>query len=144
VGSHAGLPEAASRRGQDVAIDGRRALVGAFVLELIASFALLLAASTRSELPAWGGPVDGGLAFVVVATAAGIWMLAPKVRDASSLTVGHAAAATLPALVIAAVWWFRDQLDLNILLPGLAWRTFIALYTLPSAIDAWRLRASDG
>jgi len=119
-------------------VDGRRALVGAFVLELIASFALLLTASTRSELPVWGGPVDVVLAFAVVATAAGIWMRAAKVRDASSLAIGHAAAATLPALEIVAVWWFRGELDLNILLPGLAWRTFIALYTLPSALDVWR------
>ena len=121
-------------------VSGRRLLVVGFVLELIASFALLLTASTRSDLPEWGGPVDVVIAFAVVATAAGIWMAAPKVRDASSLAVGHAAAATLPALEIAAVWWFRDELDLNILLPGLAWRTFIALYTLPSSIDAWRRR----
>ena len=121
-------------------VGGRRLLVVGFVLELVASFALLLTASTRTDIPPWGGPVDVVIAFAVVATAAGIWTLAPKVRDAASLAVGHAAAATLPALEIAAVWWFRDQLDLNILLPGLAWRTFIALYTLPSAIDAWRRR----
>lgn len=123
-------------------VRGRRVLVGVFVVELIASFALLLTASTRSELPAWGGAVDVVIAFAVVATAAAIWILAPKVRDASSLAVGHAAAATLPALEIAAVWWFRDALDLNILLPGLAWRTFIALYTLPAALDAVRERGS--
>ena len=106
-------------------------------MELVISFTLLLIASTRSELPAWGGPVDVVVAFAVVATAAWIWMLAPKIRSSWSLTIGHAAAATIPALEIAAVWWFRDQLDLNILLPGLAWRTFIVLYTLPAALDAW-------
>ena len=121
-------------------VGGRRLLVVGFFLELVASFALLLTASTRNDLPAWGGPVDVVIAFAVVSNAAAIWILAPKVRDAASLAVGHAAAATLPALELAAVWWFRDQLDLNILLPGLAWRTFIALYTLPSAIDAWRRR----
>jgi hypothetical protein len=109
-----------------------------FLAELVVSFALLLIASTRSALPAWGGPVDVVFAFAVVATAAWIWMLAPKTRDPWALSVGHAAAATAPALALAAVWWFRDQLDLNILLPGLAWRTFIVLYTLPAAIDAWR------
>jgi hypothetical protein len=117
---------------------GRRLLITVGVAEVIVSVALLLIASTRSELPAWGGPVDGVLAFAVVATAASIWWVAPKIRSASSLSIGHAAAATIPALEIAAVWWLRDQLDLNILLPGLAWRTFIVLYTLPAAIDAWR------
>ena len=121
---------------------GRRLLVLAFAVELIVSFALLLIASTRAALPSWGGPVDGALAFAVVATAAAIWYVAPKVRDARWLSIGHAAAATVPALEIAAVWWFRDALDLNILLPGLAWRTFITLYTLPMAIDAWRRPAT--
>ena len=116
----------------------RRGLVAAFFIELVASCALLLIASTRSELPSWGGPVDGVLAFVVVGTALWIWVKAPKTRDAGALAAGHAAAATVPALEIAAVWWFREQLDLNVLLPGLAWRTFIVLYTLPAAIDLWR------
>ena len=114
----------------------RRLLVAAFVVELAVSVTLLLIASTRSELPAWGGPLDGIIAFAAVATAALIWYAAPKPAGARALSIGHAAAATVPALEIAAVWWFRDSLDLNILLPGLAWRTFIALYTLPFALDA--------
>lgn len=115
-----------------------RLVIALFVVELSGSIALLLVASTRSELPAWGGPVDVVLAFIVIGTAAWIWMLAPKLRDPSALAAGHAAAATVAALEIAAVWWFRDQLDLNVLLPGLAWRTFIVLYTLPAALDIWR------
>ena len=140
MGSEPGLLQQAPRNPHVLAVrtGGRRLLVSAFVLEVVVSLALLLTASTRSDLPVWGGPVDGVLAFAVVGTAAWIWMVAPKVRHPRSLAIGHAAAATIPALEIAAVWWFRDALDLNILLPGLAWRTFIVLYTLPSAIDAWR------
>ena len=120
----------------------RRLLVVAGVLEVIVSVALLLVASAaHASLPAWGGPVDVALAFAVVATAVWIWTLAPKVRDIAALSAGHAAAATVPALEIAAVWFFRDQLDLNVLLPGLAWRTFIVLYSGPAAIDAWRATA---
>lgn len=121
---------------------GRRALVLAFAFELAVSTTLLLLASAAAELPTWGGPFDGALAFVVVGTAALIWTAAPRRRTASALAIGHAVAASLPALEIAAVWWFRDQVDLNVLLPGLAWRTFIALYTLPSAVDAWRRPAT--
>lgn len=117
----------------------RRLLVAAGAVEVAVSVALLLSASTaHASLPAWGGPVDVALAFVLVGTCAWIWLVAPKVRDVAALSAGHATAATVPALEIAAVWFFRDQLDLNVLLPGLAWRTFIVLYSVPAAIDAWR------
>ena len=124
-------------------VGGRRLLVVAGVLEVVVSVTLLLIASTaRSSLPAWGGPVDVALAFALVGTGAWIWVVAPKVRDVAALSVGHAAAATVPALEIAAIWFLRDQLDLNVLLPGLAWRTFIVLYSVPAAIDAWRAPAA--
>ena len=120
-------------------VGGRRLLVVAGVLEASVSIALLLIASTaRSNLPGWGGPVDVALAFALVGTAAWIWMLAPKTRDAWALSAGHAAAATIPALVIAAVWYFRNDVDLNVLLPGIAWRTFIVLYSIPAALGVWR------
>ena len=116
-----------------------RLLVVVGVLEASVSIALLLIASTkRATLPEWGGPVDVAIAFALVGTAAWIWTLAPKTRDAWALSVGHAAGATIPALVIAAVWYFRDDVDLNVLLPGLAWRTFIVLYSIPSALGVWR------
>ena len=116
----------------------RRTIVAVGAFEAVISTTLLLIASTRTELPVWGGPVDGVLAFAVVGTAVLIWSMAPRSKSADALAIGHAAAATVPALAIAAVWWFREQLDLNVLLPGLAWRAFIVLYTLPSAINAWR------
>lgn len=116
-------------------VGGRRLLIVACALEVLFSVVLLLIASSRAQLPAWGGPVDVVVAFALVGTCAWIWAIAPRARDPWALSIGHAAAATLPAVLIAAVWWFRDQLDLNVLLPGLAWRTFIVLYTLPAAID---------
>jgi len=36
--------------------------------------------------------------------------------------------------VLVAIWWYRDSLDFNILLPGLAWRAWLVLYTIPSAL----------
>ena len=120
-------------------VSGRRLLVAAGVLETLVSIALLLVASTsRSSLPDWGGPVDVAIAFALVGTAAWIWTLAPKTRDGWALSVGHAAAATIPALLLAGVWYFRDEVDLNVLLPGLAWRTFIVLYSVPAALRVWR------
>ncbi|HVD30540.1 MAG TPA: hypothetical protein VNE19_02360 [Methylomirabilota bacterium] len=36
--------------------------------------------------------------------------------------------------MLAAMWWYREALDFNVLLPGLAWRTWLVLYTLPFAL----------
>ena len=120
-------------------VGGRRLLVVIGAVEVIASVALLLIASvSRSSLPDWGGPVDVAIAFALVGTAAWIWTLAPKTRDSWALSVGHAAGATIPALETAAVWYFRNDVDLNVPLPGLAWRTFIVLYSMPAALGVWR------
>ena len=103
------------------------------------SLALLLYASTSpDELPAWGGPLDVGVAAALFVTAAWIWSRAQRRVDASSLGPAHIVAATVPAITLAALWIYREQLDLNVLLPGLAWRTFLFLYSLPSCLTAWR------
>jgi hypothetical protein len=103
---------------------------------------LLLIASTRSDLPPWGGPVDVIIAFTLVATAFLIWRRAGDRAGLGELRIGHGVAAVVPALVLAAMWWYRESLDFNILLPGLAWRTWLVLYTLPFALTLFASRAS--
>ncbi|HZI76989.1 MAG TPA: hypothetical protein VFD73_23735 [Gemmatimonadales bacterium] len=39
--------------------------------------------------------------------------------------------ATLPSLVLVALWLGRARVDWNIILPGVAWRLFLVLYTAP-------------
>ena len=107
-------------------------LLAVAVVQLVVSVALLLFASTRADLPAWGGPLDAAIAFTLIATAFLIWRRAGDRVGLPELRLGHAVAAIVPALVLVAIWWYRDSLDFNILLPGLAWRTWLVLYTLPS------------
>jgi hypothetical protein len=40
-------------------------------------------------------------------------------------------------LILISLWLYRDLLDFNILLPGLAWRTFFFLSILPHAATLW-------
>lgn len=47
-------------------------------------------------------------------------------------------ATTLPAVMLVLLWIFRDRLIWNILLPGLAWRSFVVLSALPLALVVWR------
>ena len=104
------------------------------------SLALVLYASTTppEALPVWGGPLDVAVAAALFVTAGWIWSRAMSRVDESSWRAAHLVAATVPALTLVAVWAFREQLDLNVLLPGLGWRTFLFLYSLPSCLTAWR------
>jgi hypothetical protein len=74
------------------------------------------------------------IAFTLVGTGFLIWRRADDRAGIREFRVGHGVAAIVPALVLAAIWWNRDSLDFNVLLPGLAWRTWLVLYTLPSAL----------
>jgi hypothetical protein len=47
-------------------------------------------------------------------------------------------------VALLAAWLWRDQLDWNILLPGLPWRLFITLYTLPAALTEARGLTGSG
>jgi len=114
------------------------------VAQLVVSSALLLRASTRTDLPAWGGPLDVIVAFTLVATGLLIWRRAGDRTGLPELRIGHGVAAIVPALVLAAIWWYRDAVDLNVLLPGLAWRTWLVLYTLPFALTLLSRTAPRG
>ena len=74
------------------------------------------------------------MAFTLVATGFLIWRRAGNRVGLEEFRAGHAIAAIVPALALAAIWWYRESLDFNILLPGLAWRTWLVLYTVPSAL----------
>ncbi|HEY7625244.1 MAG TPA: hypothetical protein VIA63_09490 [Candidatus Limnocylindria bacterium] len=81
------------------------------------------------------------IAFTLVATSLLIWRRAGDRAGVTELRASHAVAAIVPALVLAAMWWYRDSLDFNVLLPGLAWRTWLVLYTLPSILTLFRRTA---
>ncbi len=85
-------------------------------------------------MPSWGGPLDVAIAFTLIATSFLVWRRAGERVGPAELRARHAVAAVVPALVLAAMWWYRDALDFNVLLPGLAWRTWLVLYTLPSIL----------
>jgi len=109
-------------------------LLGLAVVQLLISLALLLTASTRADLPSWGGPLDVVIAFTLIGTSFLVWRRAGSRAGVGEFRIGHSVAALVPALVLAALWWYREALDFNVLLPGLAWRTWLVLYTIPSAL----------
>ena len=52
--------------------------------------------------------------------------------------LSYVIATVAPAVLLVALWPFADRLRFDILLPGLAWRTYFVLTTLPGALARWR------
>ncbi|MEO8451715.1 MAG: hypothetical protein ABI647_18125 [Gemmatimonadota bacterium] len=117
---------------------GARALVLVGLLMLVVSVGLLLYASTHpGALPRWGGMVDVALAFLLVGWLAALHV---KYRPAISpmvLLASNQVFAFLFPLVFVGLWFSADRLTWNILLPGLAWRSFVVVQGLPVAMAAW-------
>ena len=90
------------------------------------------------------GPLDGVVAFTLVATALLIWRRAGTRTALSDFRLGPSLAAIVPALMLVALWWYRGAVDLNVLLPGVAWRTWLVLYTVPFARTCLRSTARQG
>jgi hypothetical protein len=107
--------------------------------QLIVSFALLLWASTTpAPLPRWGGPIDGVIAFTLVGTLALLYQTAAKRVGLAELRASHRVATTLPAVIFILLWLSQHRLIWNVLLPGLAWRSFVLLSAIPLVMAVWR------
>jgi hypothetical protein len=96
---------------------------------------LFIASTSRTSLPTWGGYLDVSLVFVIVALSLTIF---GRGKSNPNYQTGHRAALNLFPLMILGMWILRNALDFNVLLPGLAWRTFLLLHILPYAVNLWK------
>ena|SRR2546426_4240021 len=95
----------------------------------------------RCSVPRWIGPLDAVAAFAFIAVGGVLWTRGHARIDPSARCVAHdALTATVPAACLA-LWTAFDRVDWNVFLPGLAWRSFIVLHTLPVALTLW---SADG
>ena len=113
-----------------------RSLLIATALFYLASLIVLVYASLPSEIsrPAWGGVLDVGIAVLLAIASFTIFGLN---KSKPSFEVGYRASLNIFPLLLLGMWIFRNSLDFNILLPGLAWRTFLFLHILPFGINLW-------
>jgi len=111
-----------------------------FLLLYTASTAIVLIASTiKSPLPAWGGYLDVAIVVLIVINGFAIhWMNYGMNRKRPDTYISHQAALYLFPLILIGMWIYREALDFNILLPGLAWRTFFFLSILPYGLNLWK------
>jgi len=107
-----------------------------FLLLYMASIAIVLIASTaKSPLPAWGGYLDVGIVVLIFINGFAIHGMN---KSRSDYYISYQTALYLFPIILIGLWIYRDTLDFNILLPGLAWRTFFFLRILPSGLNLWK------
>ena len=110
-----------------------------------ASLGLLLWASTRPAaiVPGsltWEGVTDVLLAVVLAGLSVVLAARANRLVGRGALRAAFGAATWLLPLMLVGMWLAQGRLLWNVLLVGLAWRLWVALYALPAAIAVWRPR----
>ena len=111
-------------------------LIVLFVILFSISTALVLIASTaKTPLPAWGGYLDVGIVVLIALTGITIHQ---RNKSAARYDISHQIAVYLFPVVLVGMWLYRNSLDFNILLPGLAWRTYFFRSILPHGLNLWK------
>lgn len=101
----------------------------------ISTTILLIASTAKSPVPAWGGYLDVGIVVLIAFIGIMIWH---RNQSAPRYDVSYQVAIYLFPLILAGMWVYRNSLDFNILLPGVAWRVYFFLSILPYAVNLWK------
>jgi hypothetical protein len=114
-----------------------RFLVLAFgTLFVISSMIVLIAGTATIPAPAWGGYLDVAIVVLIALTGFTIYQ---RSKSMQRLDISYQVAIYLVSLILVGMWLYRDSLDFNILLPGVAWRMYFFLSILPHAPGIWKL-----
>jgi hypothetical protein len=106
-----------------------------FILFAISTAILLIASTAKNPVPAWGGYLDVGIVVLIAVTG---FTIHQQDKGAPRYDVSHQVAIYLFPLILVGMWVYRNLIDFNILLPGVAWRTYLFLSILPHAINLWK------
>ena len=103
-------------------------------------WASTLAVPMQAGQVTWQGIVDVGTAFAVVILAMILYTRARPLANEPAVSLSYAIATGVVVTALVLMWLFRERLDFNVLLPGLAWRMFVLMQTLPAALAVARPR----
>ncbi len=89
------------------------------------------------SLPVWMGITDVTLAFILVmvmifTVKQANGKISPQVKERSSTV--YQSLGTLPLVLLVIFFVFGEAVKWEILLPGLAWRAWVFIYSLPSVL----------
>jgi hypothetical protein len=114
-----------------------RLLVLAFsAMFFVSSIILLIASTARDLVPAWGGYLDVGMVLLIAFSG---FMIYQRGNVGAYDDTSYQVAIYLFPLILVSMWIYRDMLDFNILLPGVAWRIYFLLSILPYALHLWKM-----
>lgn len=123
-----------------IRLPNRFLLFMACVAYLVSTYLVLYASASDVPVPRWVGYLDVGVVLLIVFLSFTIFW---KGKDNPRFLPAYLAALNIVPLIFLGMWVYRDSLDFNILLPGLAWRTFLFLHTLPYALNVWKPEKSN-
>jgi hypothetical protein len=107
-----------------------------FIILFAISIAILLIASTsRTPVTTWAGYLDAGIVFLIALTG---FVIYQRNKGTPRYDISHQVAIYLFPLILVGIWVYRDSLDFNMLLPGVAWRTYFFLSILPHTLNLWK------
>lgn len=115
-------------------LSNRLLVIGFYSTYVVSTIFLFIASTTRSSLPAWGGTADVAVATLIAAMG---FVIFSRGKGNPNYQSGHRAALNIVPMLLLGLWAFRNALDFNILLPGLAWRIFFILHILPYGFNLW-------
>ena len=118
-------------------ISSRLYIIFFLTLFAVSSTILLIAAAAKTPVPAWGGYLDVGIVVLLAFT--GI-MIHGRNKNAPQYATSYQIVVYLFPLILVGIWLARNSLDFNILLPGVAWRTYLFISILPHAINLWKTK----
>ena len=115
----------------------KKSYILSFILLFAISTSILLTPSlAKTPVPAWDGYLDVGIVFLIALIG---FVIHQRNKSAPRYDISHQAAIYLFPLILVGMWVYRDALNFNILLPGVAWRIYFFLSVLPHALSLWKL-----
>lgn len=121
--------------------NSNRTILVIFYISYIVSILLLLIASiSKTPLPAWGGYFDVGLVIFILLLS---FIIFGRGKSNPNYQTSHRVALNILPIILLGMWVLRHAFDFNILLPGLAWRTFLFLHILPYGLNLWKPESTN-
>jgi hypothetical protein len=107
-----------------------------FILFVISTAILLIASTARTPVPTWGGYLDVGIVVLIAFLGISIHQ---RNKSFPRFDISYPVVIHLFPLILVGLWIYREALDFNILLPGVAWRTYFFFSILPHCISLWKI-----
>ena len=94
---------------------------------------------SQKSAPSVGGYLDVGIVVLIFING---FTIHGMNKSRPAYYISYQAALYLFPIILTGLWIYRDMLDFNILLPGLAWRTFFFFGILPYGLNLWKQQES--